>query len=300
MNPDPTPIPPSDHPPLPERPRDSNKSTMGSVWIVGAAPGLSGAALLAGHAALRGGCGRVTIAVPDSCASATEEQKPLEAMSWSPGNEHMHWNANGIDLLQNQTDPDSWVFGCGIGREADTTAALESFLSRRNAPTVIDADGLWHLCQKPELLKKLGPDTVLTPHQGELDRLQKALDLKGDHRDDLSRELQRHTQAVVVAKGPDTVTTGESGSFHNNTGNPGMATAGSGDVLAGLIGALLARGDSPEVAARRAVWLHGRAGDLAAQQRGEEALIAGDIIEALGQTFLEYSDTLGRQQEEPR
>ena len=300
MNPEPFPTPPEDLPPLPERPNDSNKSMMGSVWIVGGSPGLSGAALLAAHAALRGGCGRATVAVPDCCASAAEERKPLEVMSWSPGNGKNHWSPDAIELLMDNSHPSSWVFGCGIGRELETTVALGSFLASRTGPTVIDADGLWHLCQEPKLLQQLGPETVLTPHWGELERLRDALDLKGSNREDLSVELQRVSQAVVVAKGPGTVTTGGSGSYRNQTGNPGMATAGSGDVLAGLIGALLARGDDAEVAARRGVWLHGRAGDLAAQQHGEESLVAGDIVEALGQAFREYSGSSHRQQEEPR
>ena len=273
---------------------------MGSVWIIGASPGLSGAALLAVHAALRGGCGRATVAVPDSCAAAAEERKPLEAMSWSPGNGNTHWSADAIDLLLQHATSCSWVIGCGIGREPETTDALEAFLAHGHGPTVIDADGLWHLCQRPELLKKLGPEMILTPHQGELDRLRQALDLPGDHRDDLAHQLHQISGAVVVAKGPGTVTIGDGGSFHNETGNPGMATAGSGDVLAGLIGALLARGDAPEIAARRAVWLHGRAGDVAVQHHGEESLVAGDIIAALAQTFIEYSDTLDRHPEEPR
>lgn len=286
-------------PPLPPRPVDADKSTMGSVWVVGGSPGLSGAALLAVHAAIRGGCGRATVAIPDGCAAAAEEQKPLEAMCWSPGDGNSHWNQSAIEKLLTTTRPSSWVFGCGIGREAQTTAALRRFLTITTAPTVIDADGLWHLCQHPDLLRQLGPDTVLTPHGGELDRLRQALDLEATSREDLAVDLHRITGAVVVAKGAGTITTGSSGTYRNDTGNPGMATAGSGDVLAGLIGSLLARGDPPEVAARRGVWLHGRAGDVAAQEHGEESLIAGDIVAALGKTLLEHCQSLDREQQEP-
>ncbi|MGE4618943.1 MAG: NAD(P)H-hydrate dehydratase [Planctomycetota bacterium] len=279
---------PEDFPPLPPRPHDADKSMMGSVWVVGASPGLSGAALLATHAALRGGCGRATVAIPDRCASAAEEQKPLEAMSWSPGDGQSHWTQSSIEKLLATARADSWVIGCGIGRQSATTRAIEAFLASRRVPSVIDADGLWHLCQAPELLQQLGPDTILTPHPGELNQLREALDLKGSSREDLSSEVHRITSAIVVAKGPETITTGSAGIHHNNTGNPGMATAGSGDVLAGLIGALLARGDEPALAARRGVWLHGRAADLAVQQQGEESLIAGDIIAALGKAFIEH------------
>lgn len=285
-------------PPLPPRPNDASKSTMGSVWIVGGSPGLSGAALLAVHAALRGGCGRATVAVPDSCAGAAEEQKPLEAMCWSPGDESSHWNQSAIDKLMATTQPSSWVIGCGIGREAQTTAALGRFLESASAPTVIDADGLWHLCQDRDLLRQLDPNTILTPHEGELDRLREALDLEATSREDLAARVHQITGAVVVAKGAGTITTGNSGSYRNESGNPGMATAGSGDVLAGLIGSLLARGDTPEIAARRGVWLHGRAGDVAAQQQGEESLIAGDIIAALGKTLLEHCQELDEKQQE--
>ena len=285
-------------PPLPPRPNDASKSTMGSVWIVGGSPGLSGAALLAVHAALRGGCGRATVAVPDSCAGAAEEQKPLEAMCWSPGDESIHWNQSAIDKLMATTQPSSWVIGCGIGREAQTTAALGRFLESTDAPTVIDADGLWHLCQDRDLLRQLSPNTILTPHEGELERLREALDLEATNREDLAARVHQITGAVVVAKGAGTITTGNSGSYRNESGNPGMATAGSGDVLAGLIGSLLARGDTPEIAARRGVWLHGRAGDVAAQQQGEESLIAGDIVAALGKTMLEHCQELDEKQQE--
>lgn len=277
-------------PPLPPRPRDASKSTMGMVTIVGASPGLSGAALLASHAALRGGSGRVVVAVPSPLASIAEERKPLEAMSWSPRNDDQFWTESGIRSLMEELATDSWVIGCGLGRDRRSTEALALWLRQRKSPAVIDADGLWHLASQPALLESLGADLILTPHQGELDRLAQALDLDGTGREDVGLALQKRSGAVVVAKGPGTLVIDGNGVFANETGNPGMATAGSGDVLAGLMGALLARGDSPSVAARRGAWLHGRAGDLAASRRGEEALIAGDIIEMLGDAFGEQED----------
>jgi NAD(P)H-hydrate epimerase len=272
-------------PALPPRPFDANKSTMGSVTVVGASTGLSGAAILAAHAAIRSGCGRVTIAVPATVANVAEEQKPLEVMCWSPLDGESCWTATAIDSLLQSPHPDCWVFGCGLGRDRRSTAALASWLKARSSPAVIDADGLWHLGEDPTLIGKLGQDTILTPHEGELNRLAQVFDLKGLRREDLGTTLHQRSGSVVVAKGPDTVTIGPSGVHPNRTGNPGMATAGSGDVLAGVIGALVARGDPPETAARRGVWLHGYAGDLAAGHRGQESMIAGDIIEMLGEAF---------------
>ncbi len=277
-------------PPLPPRPRDASKSTMGMVTVVGASPGLSGAALLASHAALRGGSGRVVVAIPSPLATIAEERKPLEAMSWSPENDDDIWTERGIRSLMSEMPTDSWVVGCGLGRDPRSTAAMALWLRQRKNPAVIDADGLWHLASQPALLESLGPDLILTPHRGELDRLAQALDLGGAGREDLAISLQKQCGAVVVAKGPGTLVIDGNGVITNETGNPGMATAGSGDVLAGLMGALLARGDSPSVAARRGAWLHGRAGDLAARRRGEESLIAGDIIESLGDAFGEQED----------
>lgn len=273
--------------PLPPRPSDANKSTMGTVLVVGGSPGLSGAPLLAAHAALRSGSGRVIVAVPASLASVAEERKPLEAMSWSPQDDGDVWTAAAIEALLETPAPNCWVFGCGLGRDARSTEAMHCWLQKRDRPAVIDADALWHLASDPRMFSMLGPDVVLTPHRGELDRMAEVLDLEGSQREDLSRGLQQLCGAVVVAKGPGTVTVGDIGVYRNDTGNRGMATAGSGDVLAGVIGALMARGDEPETAARRGAWLHGRAGDLAAQRLGVESLIAGDIVESLAAAFME-------------
>ncbi|MGE4615293.1 MAG: NAD(P)H-hydrate dehydratase [Planctomycetota bacterium] len=277
--------------PLPPRPVDANKSTMGTVQVVGGSPGLSGAPLLAAHGALRSGSGRVIVAVPASLATVAEERKPLEAMSWSPQDNGDVWTVAAIEALLETPAPSCWVFGCGLGRDAKSTQAMHYWLQNRGGPAVIDADALWHLASDPRMFSMLGPDVVLTPHRGELDRLAEVLDLEGSRREDLSRGLQRICGAVVVAKGPGTVTVGETGVHRNDTGNRGMATAGSGDVLAGVIGALIARGDEPEIAARRGAWLHGRAGDLAAQRVGVESLIAGDIVESLADAFREQEES---------
>ena len=160
-------------PALPPRPFDANKSTMGSVTVVGASIGLSGAALLAAHAAIRSGCGRVTVAVPATLATVAEEQKPLEVMCWSPRDGESCWTAAAIQSLLERAQPDCWVIGCGLGRDRRSTEALAAWLEARSKPAVIDADALWHLGEDRSLIRHLGPDTILTPHQGELTRLQK-------------------------------------------------------------------------------------------------------------------------------
>ena len=281
---------PADLPPLPRRPQDGNKHSMGRLLVIGGSPGLLGAPLLSARAALRSGTGLVTVAVPESLHGEASLEKTDEAMSapFADGGAGILVAEAIGDLLTAGRNADAWVIGPGLGRQQQTTGALGELFAAIDAPILVDADGLWHLAADRAMLRALDEKTVLTPHAGEMARLREALGQPEDTDEEMCRRFLEEVPAVVALKGPLTLIASSEGNWRNPTGNAGMATAGSGDVLAGVIGALLARGDSPTVATRRGCWLHGRAGDIAAERLGEESLIAGDIIEALPEAFKDH------------
>ena len=290
---------PEDLPPLPPRPVDAHKGSMGRVLIVGGSRGMAGAVILAARAALRSGAGLVTAALPSSLV-ATFDGACLEAMSISlPEDPEGSATAAGLRTLAPHLDrTDALVIGPGFGRAETTEALFRAVIDRYNGPHVIDADGAWFLARAPETLAAGSDTRVLTPHDGEFARLLDGLGSQHaalTHRHDRERSTTAFAAAVpgvLVRKGPRTrIACGDEIAI-NETGNPGLATGGTGDVLAGVIGGLLARGDRPWVAARRAVWLHGRAGDRARDRLGEESLIASDAIEELPGAFLEMAAAL--------
>jgi ADP-dependent NAD(P)H-hydrate dehydratase / NAD(P)H-hydrate epimerase len=182
--------------------------------------------------------------------------------------------------------------GPGIGTDPETWKALEKLLNTSTIPLVLDADALNLLALNPGSLLQVPKNSILTPHPGEYKRL------FGDDPDDYSRmmrlkDLAEFYQLVIVLKGAHTAVAGPDGSvWFNMTGNPGMATGGSGDVLTGLITGLVARGYEPYTAARLGVHLHGLAGDIASESTGLEALTAGDIIGSIGKAFLRIHNSV--------
>jgi hydroxyethylthiazole kinase-like uncharacterized protein yjeF len=175
------------------------------------------------------------------------------------------------------------ALGPGMGRSAATDGLVQRLLKELACPVVVDADGLTALTSALPVLRKRSGATILTPHAGELGRLigMKAEDIEA-RRVDVARESAKKLRSTVVLKGSPTVTASPDGcSFMNSTGNPGMATIGSGDVLTGLIAGLIAQGMAPEIGAWAGAFLHGRGGDLAAERFGERSLLAGDILDSL-------------------
>jgi NAD(P)H-hydrate epimerase len=238
-----------------------------------------GAAVLASRACLRGGVGLLTTHVPNMCVPIVQIAVP-EAMC----------SADASDLMFSEF-PDLSFFsaigvGPGIGIKLNSQRALHELLGKKSDKIVLDADALNILSKRDEWLCLLPENTILTPHPKEFERL------VGPTTDSWSR-LQRQIafskkyKVIVVLKGAYTCISFPGGEvFFNTTGNPGMATAGSGDVLTGLILGLLAQPYSPDDAALLGVYLHGLAGDLAAEQTGQEALTSGDLIKYLGKAFL--------------
>jgi NAD(P)H-hydrate epimerase len=272
---------------LPPRAADANKGNYGRVLVVAGSRGMSGAAILCASAALRGGAGLVRLAVPESILFTVAAANPCYTTAPLPEDAPGRIGATALpellDLVRANTVV---VLGPGLGQSADVTRMLISLLEQTKAPVVLDADGLNGLVNHLDRLGgKVGP-RVLTPHPGEFARL-----LGGDvatvqaNRQGLAMRFAAQHGVVLILKGCGTVVTDGTRVYANTTGNPGMATGGTGDVLAGLTGALLAQGLETFAAAQLGVYLHGLAGDLACAALGEVALIASDLLDYLPHAF---------------
>jgi NAD(P)H-hydrate epimerase len=262
---------------LGRRPTDSHKGTFGRLFVLAGSPGMAGAALLAGRAAYRSGAGLVVFGVDEGLFPVMAVGLP-EAICRS--REGLALDSGAYDAL---------CMGPGLGTDGNALQLLKKVLSEWKGPLVLDADGL-NLVALHGLAGDLARSEariVLTPHPGEAARLLDRKDVNS-RREDAVRELARMTDSVVLLKGAGSLIAapgGEGEVYRNPTGNPGMATAGSGDVLAGAIGALCAGGLDPFESAVSGAYLHGLAGDLAAAALGQTGLMAGDIAEFLPQAF---------------
>ncbi|MBI3829946.1 MAG: NAD(P)H-hydrate dehydratase [Planctomycetes bacterium] len=283
-------------PPLPCRAPDANKGDCGKVLIVGGSHGMAGAPCLAARGALRGGAGLVKVAVPepiwdvvatklDECTTACLPSKDGAISSYAM--ESILELANWADVV---------VMGMGMGREPETLALLHVALLELSKPLVLDADGLFafsgnnvsRLADAQRKNNKRG--LVLTPHPGEMSRLlDKPVDAIQKERKTAAVALAQETLGVAVLKGAGTLVAEGPKVYLNKTGNPGMATGGTGDVLAGLIGALIGQGMTAYDAACLSVYLHGMAGDLAAKRLGPWSLLAGDLVDELPNAFKKHA-----------
>jgi NAD(P)H-hydrate epimerase len=276
---------------LPRRRASSHKGDFGRVLIVGGSFGMHGAPVLAASAAFRSGAGLVTIALPRSIYAIAG---PAELRAtWRPLPES---SQGALDvsalpaLLAAVAHADVVAVGPGLGTAAGTVALLHEFVPRIDKPLVLDADGLNAFADAPARIAGRRAATILTPHPGELERL--TGQRPGD--DDEARrlaalDLAMRAGGVVVLKGHRSVVSNGLESHFNPTGNPGMATAGSGDVLTGCVAALLRMLPDPLLAARVAVFAHGRAGDLAAAELGEIGVTATDLVARLPAALAAHS-----------
>jgi NAD(P)H-hydrate epimerase len=275
----------SNIPQLPQRRTDTHKGDFGRILIVGGSRGMIGAPALAGLAALRSGAGLVTMAVPQSILAPAVVLNPCGIGFPLPEDSEGSISREAVQKLLDGIDSnDVSVVGCGLAQSSDLAAIIESILQTCEKPCVIDADGLNNLSSFANEDFKLQSNTILTPHPGEMNRLWNAWfrEPLPAERKDQAAKLAERSGAVVVLKGAGTVVSDSQKVYVNQTGNPGMATAGSGDVLSGCIGALLGQGLSPFDAAVLGVWAHGRAGDLAAEKSGQIGVIASDLPDHLG------------------
>lgn len=284
---------------LPVRRPEAHKGDVGRVVIVGASPGLTGAVGLAGEAAVASGSGLVTAAVP-SGLNAILETKLTEAMtSPMPETDRGYLSPESTESLRD-VDPgwDAWALGPGLGRYPEAPELMQQLFGRIEKPLVVDADGL-NALSEGEWPDRIGPPAVLTPHPGEMARL-----VRSSVKDVCSRPIEtasalaRERHCVVVLKGAPTIVASPEGHVSiNPTGNPGMASGGMGDVLTGILVALLGQGLSPWDAARLGVYLHAYAGDLAARARGWFSLKAGDVVDALPGAFRDVGQPLSEFEE---
>jgi len=270
-------------------PRDkfSHKGTFGHALIIGGSYGKIGAVTLAGRAALAAGAGLVSAYVP-KCGYMPLQASFPEAMVITDSDEEK------ITTIDFDITPTVVGFGIGVGTDAKTVSAFEAFLKTNKAPLVIDADGLNILAKKKALLKLLPELSILTPHPKELERL------VGSWKDDFeklkkAKAFAKKHKVILVLKGANTITIFNEQLFVNTTGNPGLATAGSGDVLTGVVTGLIAQGYHPSVAAIFGVYLHGKSADIAVQDFGYQSLIASHVIEYLGEAYID----LFKQPEQP-
>lgn len=271
------------------RPDDSNKGTLGSLLCICGSYGMAGATIMAGKAALRCGIGLLKIAVPKSiypvCATNILESVyyPLEETS-----NGVISSKNTDFLLEMCEKSSAVVIGCGLSVCDDTKNLVQSVITNCEKPLVIDADALNCICNKPEILKNLKAPAIITPHPGEMARLLHSTPKTvNSNRENTAIDFAKKFGVVTVLKGAGTIISSPDGEVYiNHTGNSGMATGGSGDVLSGIIGSLLAQGASPINAAAAGVFLHGTIGDLAAEKLGKISMLPTDMIDMIPTAYL--------------
>lgn len=267
-------------PRLPPRQPGGHKGTYGRVLIVAGSRGMSGAACLAGKSALRGGAGLVTVAVPSNILPVVASYEPAYLTLPLADQDGALANAATTEILSTKTDV--LAVGPGLSQRGAVGDVIRAVVSSAPVPMVIDADGLNSLVGQTNLLAERQNGTILSPHPGEFARLTgRSIGEIQAHREELATRFAADHQVVLILKGSGTVVTDGTRLAVNATGNPGMATGGTGDVLTGLLAALLAQGLQPFEAARLAVHIHGLAGDLVAQAGSPISLIASDLLDAI-------------------
>ncbi len=281
-------------PTLPPRRVDSHKGDYGRVLLVGGSRGMAGSIALSGIACLRSGAGLVTLAVPQAIQPTVAGFEP--SLMTLPLDE----NAQGQIKIEHDGPLESAylllvekataiAIGPGLGQSTDIDHLVADLYRRAPQPLVIDADGLNSLARQPKILEQPGGPRILTPHPGEFGRLASAAGIPGLAQVGQAAQFAARYKCVVVLKGHRALITDGDHNELNETGNPGMATGGTGDVLTGIIAALLAQGLAPHAAAQLGCHVHGYAGDLAAEELGQVSLIASDLLKYLPRAFLSLS-----------
>lgn len=276
---------------LPRRPKNAHKHSVGKVFILAGSTGFTGAAALTSQSALRAGAGAVVLGTPLSVYPILAKKLTEVMVQPLPETEDGSLSMTGYEAISKHISwADLVICGPGISRNSETCQLIWHIISECDKPLLIDADGLNNLSEKISLLKNhRSPDIILTPHTGELARLTGvSADSIERNRITVARRVAQQYRITLVLKGAPTVIADEDGTvLINPTGNPGMASAGMGDVLAGLIGGLWAQGMNKTEAAYAGVFLHGYAGDLARLEFGEKSLLAKDVQDLIPRSFLE-------------
>jgi len=280
-------MPPADLPRLPPRRRDSSKRDYGRVLVVGGAAGMAGAPALAAMAAVRSGAGLVELLAPACVAHVAAAFDPCVMTRGLPDDGRGTVAADAIPaVLERAAAADVVAVGPGLGRSAGVRALVSRLWRDAAVPVVVDADGLWALAADDGPAAPHAGPRILTPHAGEMLRLlglDPADGRAGDRRwlEDRARDVAAAGDLTILLKGPDTLVVAAGASARNDTGNPGMAKGGSGDVLTGVVAALVSQGLAPFAAARLGAWVHGAAGDAAVADKGEVSMTPLDLLERL-------------------
>ena len=276
-------------PRLPARKPDAHKGDYGRVFVLAGSRGMAGAACLCGKAVLRAGAGLVTVGVPEGIYPIVAGRLTCCMTHPLPENSIGAVRDRGREELRDVlADVDVLAVGPGLSKSAETGRLVNWLLGALPLPAVVDADGLNCVAKQTDVLGSRKGPTIVTPHPGEMCRLaglKSAADVQKDRMGVAARFALEH-RVIVVLKGHQTIVTDGSRAYVNRSGNPGMATAGAGDVLTGVVAGLLAQGQEPFWAAQQAVYIHGLAGDVAVRHKGEVSLMASDILNSLPAAFL--------------
>lgn len=272
---------------LAPRPPDAHKGQTGHLLVVAGSPGKTGAAAMTSLSGLRAGAGLVTLGIPEQLNSVLEPQA-LEVMTYPlpQTSDGSLSDAGGETVLSLLADKQCLAIGPGIGTGAETKQLVCQLITESPVPVVVDADGLNLLADDPARLKKKKAEIILTPHPGEMARLIQSTPaaVQAD-RVTCARSFARKYRVHVILKGARTVIAHPDGEIYvNPTGNPGMASAGMGDVLTGIVSGLVCQGYSPAMSARLGTYLHGAAGDMLAKRVGPVGFIASDVMRLLPET----------------
>ncbi|MDP6924705.1 MAG: NAD(P)H-hydrate dehydratase [Candidatus Scalindua sp.] len=292
-------------PKLNSRKDDTHKGNYGRVLVLAGSPGLTGAAYLCSKAALRSGSGIVTLGIPESLNPVMEAKltcvmtRPLPETKASTLS-----NKGKKEIMKLCESHDVVALGPGLSQQPETRELILWLIQNIDRNMVIDADGLNALSDKVNVLHKIKRQAVLTPHPGEMSRLaglgsakdvqKERLNTATQFVQSIQKKLNNERKLILVLKGDKTLVADSGKVYVNRTGNPGMATAGTGDVLTGIIASLIGQGYDVFDASQLGVYIHGLAGDIAANKKGELSMIASDIIEYLPDAFIKYNKTKGR------
>ena len=263
---------------LPDRALNTHKGDFGKILLLCGSRGYTGAAALAAMGALRSGAGLVYLGVPESVYPIVAT-KVTEPIVFPLPEENGMLSEDAILYVEEKLPQmDAVLIGPGLGQSSGTAAVLKHILTAYHGILIIDADGINLLASHKDLLRGRTGITILTPHEGEFKRLSGTEIIS---RTESALQAAKDLNTIMVLKGHNTVITDGKSCYINNTGNPGMAVGGSGDVLAGIITALAGQGIAPLQAAACGVWLHGAAGDLCAKELGQYGMLPSDMLMSL-------------------
>ena len=281
---------------LPTRSLNAHKHSVGKIFVLAGSPGFTGAAAMTASTAMKAGAGAVILGTPNSVYPILAKKLTEVMVEPLPDTEEGTLSLAAYDKILNHLKwADLMICGPGISRNQETCQLIWRLILEYNKKILIDADGLNNLSEKISFLKNhKSREIIITPHTGELSRLTGLSSTEIEkNRVTIARQIAKQFRLTIVLKGAPTVTASEDGNVYiNSTGNPGMASAGMGDVLAGLIGGLWAQGMNKTEAAYAGVYLHGYAGDLAKNKYGEKSLLAMDVQDFLPKSILEIESSI--------